>query len=268
MSIYQVQNKWGDSPFQNGGIYVLGSRSNQLIVDVNIKSEDGGKTLAGTITYQGEGPIGFKGVQVVGNNYKVKNEWGDTWNDGGNWVIGGRDGQNVVALKASATSEGLDLIGEVTYEGEESILFEGEKISGSAYEIKNQHEEISESQSPEGVFVLGARDRQHPVSLDMDSEDNGKTLLGTMTYENEGVIGVKAIHVMGNVYSVQNQWNGEVSPWHPGGCFIIGGRVAQRVIEIQITSKDEGQNFSGEITYSNEEPILIEASVIGKLATV
>jgi len=39
-----------------------GARDNQACVALNVTSNDGDKTLNGTNTYSGEGPIGFKGA--------------------------------------------------------------------------------------------------------------------------------------------------------------------------------------------------------------
>jgi phospholipase C len=47
--------------------WVLGSRTDKHVIAIDVESRDGGKTLNGTITYQGEEPIGFKGVRVEGS---------------------------------------------------------------------------------------------------------------------------------------------------------------------------------------------------------
>ena len=75
MTLYQVENQWGGSqaPWHEGGNWVLGYRANQNVVEINIKSDDGGKTLNGTMTYAGEGPIGFKGTMADGGAYTVEN---------------------------------------------------------------------------------------------------------------------------------------------------------------------------------------------------
>ena len=69
MNLYKVENQWGGSsaPWHPGGDWVIGGRSDQNVVALNIKSDDDGKTLNGTMTYIGEGPIGFKGI-LVGQN--------------------------------------------------------------------------------------------------------------------------------------------------------------------------------------------------------
>ncbi len=58
---YRVENSWGGSGGHDGGLWVIGSRCGQNVVAVDVKSEDGGQTLTGTMTYKGEGPIGFDG---------------------------------------------------------------------------------------------------------------------------------------------------------------------------------------------------------------
>ncbi|MHC5733036.1 MAG: lectin ESA-2, partial [Nostoc sp.] len=90
---YNVQNQWGgaSAPWNPGGIWVIGARANQRIVELKDSSSDNGKTLSGTTTYSGEGPIGFKSAAVDGRVYTVENQWGGSsapWNPGGTWVLG------------------------------------------------------------------------------------------------------------------------------------------------------------------------------------
>ena len=61
MGFYRVKNQWGGSaaPWRQGGQWVIGSRPKQDVIALNSKSNDGGKTLKGSMTYKGEGPIGF-----------------------------------------------------------------------------------------------------------------------------------------------------------------------------------------------------------------
>jgi hypothetical protein len=130
MTNYLVQNQWGgnNAPWNSAGLWVLGSRANQSVVSIDISSKDNGKTFIGTITYTGEGPIGFKAVQRVGNNYNVQNQWGGDnapWHDGGVWIIGDRDNQRVVSLKVVSTNGGKTLAGQNTYQNEGPIGFTG-----------------------------------------------------------------------------------------------------------------------------------------------
>lgn len=264
MAIYQVKNQWGGSaaPWHAGGTFVLGARENQNVVAIDINSGDGGKTFSGTMTYDGEGPIGFKATQIVGNNYSVENQWGGSsapWHPGGNWIIGGREGQNVVAVNAKAN--GLNLEGTMTYQGEGPIGLDATFVDGSSYSVENQWGGSSAPWHEGGTFVLGARKDQNPVDFDINSNDNGRTFSGTMTYKGEGPIGFRATQVSGNNYSVENQWGGSSAPWNPGGQMVIGARVNQNVVSLKISSKNDGIDFSGEMTYSGEGPIGVNAVI-------
>lgn len=273
MAIYQIKNQWGGSsaPWHAGGTFVLGSRGDQNVVEVNITSGNGGKNFSGTMTYVGEGPIGFRATQTVGNNnYVVENQWGGNsapWHPGGNWIIGGREGQNVVALNVKA-SNGTDLEGTMTYAGEGPIGLEAKNTLGSSYNIDNQWGGDSAPWHEGGTFVLGARDNQNPITYDINSTDGGKTFTGSMTYKGEGPIGFRATQISGNNYAAENQWGGNSAPWHPGGQFVIGGRTNQNVVSLKITSSDGGQEFSGEMTYAGEGSIGVKAVVSENITKV
>lgn len=61
---YNVEIRWGGvqhSQVRNG-TWVIGGRPNQRVVSVDVRSSDNGRTLQGTMTYMGEGPIGFRGT--------------------------------------------------------------------------------------------------------------------------------------------------------------------------------------------------------------
>lgn len=123
-----MENQWGgsDAPWQPGGVWRIGGRSDQRVTALNVSSDDGGQTLAGTMTYEGEGPISFMGYLVSPNTYIVENQWGGSdapWHPGGIWVLGGRDAQNVVAIDVSSDDGGLTLNGTMTYDGEGPIGF-------------------------------------------------------------------------------------------------------------------------------------------------
>ncbi len=260
MSLYSVQNQWGGSsaPWNPGGMWVLGSRAEQKVVAIDISSSDGGKTLTGTMTYQGEGPIGFRATEGSGNNYTVENQWGGSsapWNPGGQWIIGARDGQRVIALKVTSSDGGNTLTGTMTYQGEGPIGFKSELSSGGAYNVENQWGGSSAPWNPGGMWVLGARAGQNVVAVNVTSSDGGKTLTGTMTYQGEGPIGFRGTRTNGNNYTVENQWGGSSAPWNPGGQWIIGAREGQNTVALDISSSDGGKTLTGTMTYQGEGPI-------------
>ncbi|MFB2768344.1 lectin ESA-2 [Pelatocladus sp. BLCC-F211] len=266
MTLYQVQNQWGGSsaPWNEGGKWVIGARSNQNIVAMDVKSDDGGQTLNGTITYQGEGPIGFRATRLGSNNYTVENQWGGSsapWNPGGTWVIGYRANQNVVAINVQSNDGGQTLNGSMTYKGEGPIGFKGTKAEGGAYTVENQWGGSSAPWNVGGVWALGCRNNQNVVAIDIKSNDGGKTFTGTMTYSGEGPIGFKATLLGSNNYNVENQWGGSSAPWNPGGLWIIGYRENQNVVALNVNSNDGGKTLNGTMTYDGEGPIGFKGSL-------
>ncbi len=265
---YAVENQWGGSsaPWHPGGTWVLGGRDNQRVVAIQISSKDGGKTLTGTMTYNGEGPIGFRATSTGNNNYTVENQWGGSsapWHPGGTWIIGGRSNQAVVALDAKSTDQGKSLNGTMTYNGEGPIGFKSAQsgatpppaASANRYAVENQWGGSSAPWHPGGTWVLGGRDNQRVVAIQISSKDGGKTLTGTMTYNGEGPIGFRATSTGNNNYTVENQWGGNSAPWHPGGTWVIGGRSNQAVVALDVKSTDQGKSLNGTMTYNGEGPI-------------
>jgi len=61
-SYYRVENQWGETsaPWNPGGTWLIGTRYPQLVVSLNVNSNDGGVEFIGQNTYNGEGPIGFR----------------------------------------------------------------------------------------------------------------------------------------------------------------------------------------------------------------
>ncbi|AIO69853.1 hypothetical protein [Burkholderia oklahomensis] len=265
-NLQHVQNQWGGSsaPWHEGGMWVLGCRSGQNVVALNIKSGDGGRTLTGTMTYVGEGPIGFRATLTQSNTYAVENQWGGSsapWHPGGTWVIGCRVNQQVVALDIESGDQGATLAGTMTYAGEGPIGFKSQQADGGVYAVENQWGGSSAPWHNGGVWVIGARD-QAVVAVSIGSTDSGKTLNGNMTYAGEGPIGFKGNSVAGNNYAVENQWGGTSAPWHPGGIWLLGCRSGQNVVELYITSGDNGNTFHGSMTYSGEGPIGFRAMAL------
>lgn len=130
MANYAVENQWGGSsaPWQPGGNWALGGRGNQQVVAIDIASGDGGNSFTGTMTYVGEGPIGFKAQRTSQNQYSVEVQWGGNnapWQSDGVWVIGSRDNQNVVAMSVTSSDGGNSLSGTSTYASEGVIGFRG-----------------------------------------------------------------------------------------------------------------------------------------------
>ena len=266
-NLQHVQNQWGGSsaPWNEGGMWIIGGRSDQKVIALNVTSNDGGNTLTGTMTYQGEGPIGFKGTLTQSNTHTVENQWGGSsapWNPGGTWIIGSRADQNVVAIEVTSNDNGNTLTGTMTYQGEGPIGFKSASADGGVYRVENQWGGSSAPWNPGGTWIIGSRADQNVVAIDITSSDNGNTLTGTMTYQGEGPIGFKGVAFGSNNYTVENQWGGSSAPWNPGGTWVIGGRANQKVIALNVTSSDNGNTLTGTMTYQGEGPIGFKANLI------
>lgn len=123
------------------------------------------------------------------------------------------------------------------------------------YAVENQWGGNDAPWHPGGTWVLGMRDNQNVVAVDVTSPDGGQTLMGTMTYANEGPIGFRGTRTSPNTYTVENQWGGDDAPWHPGGTWVIGMRDEQAVQQLNVASADNGATLTGTMTYTNEGPI-------------
>lgn len=129
------------------------------------------------------------------NTYNVENQWGGDdapWNPGGEWVIGGRILQRVVALDISSDDNGLTLFGTMTYSGECPIRFRATRTAQNTYNVENRWRGDIGPWYPGGQWIIGARADQNVVAVDIRFSDGGRTLNGTMFYQNEGVIGLRA----------------------------------------------------------------------------
>nr|BAX08599.1 lectin ASL-2 [Agardhiella subulata] len=261
MARYTVQNQWGGSsaPWNDAGLYILGNRANQNVMAIDVTSSDGGAVLTGTMTYSGEGPIGFKGTRRGDSTvYEVENQWGGSsapWRPGGDFVIGSRAGQGVVGLDVSSSDDGKTLTGTMTYEREGPIGFKGTQSGGDSYNVENQWGGSSAPWNKAGIWALGDRNGQGMIGLDVTSPDGGKTLEGTMQYKNEGPIGFRGKLSGANNYSVENQWGGSSAPWNKAGNWLIGDRHNQNIVAVKVSSTDNGKNLEGTCTYAGEGPV-------------
>lgn len=257
MTVYNVQNQWGgdDAAWQEGGVFNIGNRADQLPVALSLNSADEGQTFSGTMTYVGEGPIGCRATMVTMNCYQVENQWGGDsapWNDAGLFLLGARNGQNAVAFELSSSDNGQTLTGTMTYAGEGPIGVTATRSTGKAYNATNQWGGDNAPWNQGGQFVLGCRADQDVAAINVTSNDDGATLTGTMTYADEGPIGFRGRQIMADTYSVENQWGGDQAPWQPGGTWVIGCRGSQGVVAVEAAGQSQMPGF---MTYAGEGPI-------------
>lgn len=127
---YGTKVQWGGdhAPWNQAGVWTIGDRPNQRIVDVQIASADDGNTFNGRVTYSGEGPVGFRAHQVSHGHYQAELQWGGDhapWNQGGVWVLGDRPNQALIGVHVHSTDNGASLHGSAQYTGEGPIGFQG-----------------------------------------------------------------------------------------------------------------------------------------------
>lgn len=202
---YTVTNQWGGNtaPWNAGGTWVLGGRSNQSVVALQANSGDGGKTLMGSMSYSGEGPIGFRARATGNNQYAVENQWGGAaapWQPGGTWVIGGRSGQAVVALDLKSPDQGKSLMGSITYSGEGPIAFKGIQSSAPA-----PAPAPAPTPAAAAYVILTAKHSGKVIGVAGQSKDNGAPVIqwAASKTDNEkwiiepasaGYVTLKALH--------------------------------------------------------------------------
>lgn len=128
--------------------------------------------------------------------------------------------------------------------------------TGNQYQTEAQWGGTSAPWHPNGVFTIGGREGQRAVGLWAKSSDEGVTFTGEMQYgksstwpDGEGRVGFKARQIKGNLYKTEVQWGGTTAEWHDNGVFVIGGRDGQRCVNIQISSADGGESFTGQMQY-------------------
>lgn len=115
---YRADVSFGDQ-WHPAGDWIIGGRD-QRAVKVAAKSTDGGQSLNGTVTYQGEGPIDLEARISGGSAYTIENQWGSTdsaWNFGGVFVLGSRRREHTASdpsLAKVVTSEPIVERGSLT----------------------------------------------------------------------------------------------------------------------------------------------------------
>ncbi|MBX3014395.1 MAG: DUF11 domain-containing protein [Caldilineaceae bacterium] len=130
------------------------------------------------------------------NTYLVKTLTSDTdadWQDGGVWVIGGRLAQRIVALSATSLDGGETLEGTMAYAGEGPIGFRATQVEPNTYTVENHWGNADDPWNPGGTWILGNREGQGVVAIEIASEDAGNSLVGTLTYADEEPISFRAI---------------------------------------------------------------------------
>lgn len=127
------------------------------------------------------------------------------------------------------------------------------------YTVKAQWGGLQAEWNQDGQWIIGGRQGQRVVRVNVDSNDGGETLQGSMAYAGEGPIGFRATRIGGNQWHAENQWGGSSAPWHEGGNWTLGSRPNQPLVRLHIESHDGGNSLSGSMTYQEEGPVGFQA---------
>jgi OAA-family lectin sugar binding domain len=100
---------------------------------------------------------------------------------------------------------------------------------------------------------------RYNIVRDKDGELKELQLVG-----GSKAIWVKQSGTVFNEYTVEAQWGGKTAPWRADGTWVIGGRAKQRLVAVQVTSKDDGKTLTGTMTYKGEEPISFKGTLSAK----
>lgn len=217
-----VENLFGDDRHP-AGRWVIAGREDRHVIAFNIRSNDNGRSLNGTITYAGEGEIRVRSKRGNGVVYDVNNQHdGDLFQDGA-WVLGARSDkhQYVVAIDIASKDEGRTFGGTVTYVGEGPVRFRATQVVNNSYRAEVYFSDVWHS---DGDWIIGGR-KQRAVMVSAKSNDGGQTLSGSMAYRAEDSIGFAATISGGSAYTIENQGGDTNSAWNPGGVFVLGSRM-------------------------------------------
>ncbi len=139
----------------------------------------------------GRAPVAQPDAPALPNAYRVDVHWGGpsnpTWHPDGEWVLGGREDQPVIAATLTSADGGQTLTGTIQYRGEGPIGFRGTHQGSRRYAVQVQWGGDAAPWHPDGTWIIGGRDAQRATALTVTADgDHG--LAGTMQYAGEGPI--------------------------------------------------------------------------------
>ncbi|MCA8986542.1 MAG: SUMF1/EgtB/PvdO family nonheme iron enzyme [Planctomycetaceae bacterium] len=216
-----VQNKFGDD-WRYTGDWVIGGRDGQHVVKFDVKSDDNGKTLNGTMSYTDEGEIRVRAKRSNGVAYAVHTHHGGPILPGGVWVLGNRGDrqQYLVEIDIHSNDDGKTFSGTVTYAGEGPVPFRATHVAINSYRGEVY---FGDDWHSDGDWLIGSRDKR-AVMVSAKSTDGGKTMSGIMEYLGEDPQGLEVRVSGSSAYTVENQWGSTDSPWSAGGVYVLGDR--------------------------------------------
>ena len=146
-SLYRVQNRWGDveTSWRDGGLFKIGAPEKRVLA-LNLTSDDQGETLLGTVSYEAELATEqeLRATRRRGNVYavEVRQDGESAWLAHGQWLLGARRHQQIVALTVEADDDGAALTGKIAYAGEGPIQFIADRESSMASALRKQLDDV------------------------------------------------------------------------------------------------------------------------------
>lgn len=124
---YKAENDWGSSMRNPAGTWTFGCRYQHVIM-LNVYSNDGGKTLKGSLQYDGLPEMEVIATLIDKYTYMVQESYRPVtlWKPGGTWLMGRNPNKNLVAVNISSFNNGLELRGTITYSEEAAMKFYAE----------------------------------------------------------------------------------------------------------------------------------------------
>ena len=142
MNTYHVENQWGAiaRPGTMRACSSLVPATDKTPSPSTSSQRTAGTSFTGTMTYAGEGPIGFLGQPRRRPGLQRQNQWGGKsapWHEGGQWVLGCRAKQAVVGVNVMSNDGGKSLAGRMTYPAKARSI-RARLIAANTYVVENQ----------------------------------------------------------------------------------------------------------------------------------
>lgn len=131
----------------------------------------------------------------------------------------------------------------------------------AAYFVMNQTGKAKSWQQV-GMWLIGSNDHRRVIDLHLSSQDHGNTLEGTITYEGDPPVILRAEATYGNVYRVSRCLSKVSEEVTFSGTWMIGKRGNQRLVQVDISSPDRGESLMGTLCYDGEPPTRMKSKMV------
>ena len=197
-NLYRLQNQWdGERAFgHEARLFKIGNRRGQPIIALNFTSDDQGKRVSGTVKYKGEPSIegNFNATHRSENIYDVEIRQSMTpsqWLWDGQWLLGSRKHQKIIAMALESIDDGVTLKGTITYAGESPISFNAIRGFKTISDIRELLDDVLQIE-----WIKGRSDKMESVIVANDR------LLSDVF---EGISGISINDVMQHIYQIESE---------------------------------------------------------------